>query len=309
MKKSFRFLSGDGVTKIHGVQWIPASGRINAILQISHGMVEYVERYDEFAHYMNQKGILVVGHDHLGHGKSVLSENEWGYFSKKFSDEILIRDMHKLRKTIQKKYSAVPYFMLGHSMGSFILRKYLSRHGENLHGAVILGTGIRGRLELLAGMLLCSSIAAVKGWKYRSALVHRLAFQGNQKSLKKEGGNTSWLTKDTKIAAAYANDPRCTFRFTLNGYFTLFSLFLYSNRYKNIQRIPKELPILLSSGAEDPLGNYGKGIKKLYHIYRKAGIKEITYRLYKDDRHEIINELDRETVYADIHSWIAKRTG
>jgi len=309
MKKNFRYLSNDGKTNIHCALWMPKTKEFTGILQISHGMVEYIERYSTFAEYLNQRGFIVVGHDHLGHGKSVISESHWGYFAEKSADEILIRDMHKMRILMQKRYPDVPYFMLGHSMGSFLLRKYLTRYPNGLRGAIIMGTGVKNNLELRTAMSLCSSMAVLKGWNYRSALLQKMVFSSNNKKFEDENNTNSWLTRDQKIVEDYTADPRCSFVFTLNGFHTLFSVIYHGNRKKNIQKLPIELPMLLISGEDDPIGAYGVGIKKLYHLYRRAGITDITYRLYKEGRHEILNELDKETVFSDIYKWLAKRIG
>ena len=129
-EKQFSFLSKDGKTKIHAVKWMPESGEYRAVLQITHGMVEYIERYKPFAEFLNDQGVLVVGHDHLGHGASVASEEELGYFAEPDPSDTLVEDMHTLRTTIQTENPGVPYFMMGHSMGSYLVRRYLIYHGN-----------------------------------------------------------------------------------------------------------------------------------------------------------------------------------
>lgn len=139
-EEKFTFLSADGKTTIHAVKWIPEDGKYEAILQITHGMIEFVERYRPFAEFLTENGFMVVGHDHLGHGDSVASKDDWGYFAENPSDTV-IADMHALRTMIQKENPGVPYFMMGHSMGSYMLRKYLTIHNDDLRGAIIMGTG------------------------------------------------------------------------------------------------------------------------------------------------------------------------
>ena len=159
-KRTFHFLSADKQTQIHAVKWEPGQGEVKGILQISHGMVEYVERYAEFAEYMVGNGFMVVGNDHLVHGKSVESEECWGYFAPKRGSDIVVEDLNHLRKIIQKECPGVPYFMLGHSMGSFLLRKYLSKYGSGLQGAVIMGTGSQSNAALALGKLICRSLGS-----------------------------------------------------------------------------------------------------------------------------------------------------
>ena len=175
MKKDFYYLSRDGKTQIHAVEWMPED-EPKGILQICHGMVEYIERYHEFAEYLCRHGYYVTGHDHLGHGKSVKDETEYGYFPKKNGNRCVIGDIHQLRMITSKKYPGVPYLMLGHSMGSFLLRQYLTEHGEGLAGVVIMGTGYQPMAVLEAGQLLCRVTALFKGWKYRSKFVDNLSF-------------------------------------------------------------------------------------------------------------------------------------
>ena len=141
--KEFSFLSKDGKTNIHAIKWIPDSGEYKAIMQITHGMVEYIERYEDFATFLTAHGYMVVGHDHLGHGQSVVSENDWGYFAPDDPSGVLVEDMNQLRNIIQKENPEVPYFMFGHSMGSYMLRKYLTKYNDNLRGAIICGTGYK----------------------------------------------------------------------------------------------------------------------------------------------------------------------
>ena len=177
MKKEFTYPSRDGVTQIHGIMWMP-EGEVKAVLQICHGMVEYIDRYDEFARFLAEQGYCVVGHDHLGHGKSIQSEEYYGYFHETKGNQYVIGDIHRLRQMAMKKYPEVPYFMLGHSMGSYLLRQYLTMYGNGLAGAIIMGTGYMGPVILGAGKCVCRVIAAVKGWKYHSSLMNNIGFGG-----------------------------------------------------------------------------------------------------------------------------------
>lgn len=308
-KEIFTFWSSDKKTRLHGVKWLPESGEYEAILQIVHGMIEYVERYEEFASYMAERGYLVVGHDHLGHGESVTSEEDWGYIAEKDGDRLMVEDMHKLRTITQEENAGIPYFMLGHSMGSYLLRKYLTQYGEGLSGALIVGTGSVPDIVTKAGIALTKCIARVKGWRGRSRFVEKLSFSGAYRKFSMDGTNleNNWLTKDLEIAAKYYGEPRCTFRFTLNGYDTLMKVVYYDNQPENVDRIPKDLPIILLSGADDPVGNMSKGVLLVKKQLEKAGIKDLSCKLYENDRHEILNETDRNVVYRDILKWCEAR--
>lgn len=307
-KVTFKFLSKDGKTQVHGVKWIPENGEYQAILQLTHGMVEYIERYEKFAEYMTQRGFLVVGHDHIGHGESVGSTEDWGYFAKEHASDILVADMHTLRKNVQKENEGRPYFMFAHSMGSYLLRKYLTIHGEGIQGAIICGTGCVPDFLTRTGMRMCRIMARVKGWKYRSQMIADMSFSGPYKKYDLTGKqeNNSWLTKDPKIVRKYYSDPKCTFLFTLNGYHTLFETVYYDNQKRHVEKIPKDLPLFVISGEDDPVGDCGKGVRKVYDALRAVNIKDVTLKLYPNDRHEILNETDKEMVYSDIHHWISK---
>lgn len=309
-EKQMRFLSKDGKTMIHAVRWCPESGQYKAVLQITHGMVEYIERYRPFAEYMNGQGFLVVGHDHLGHGSSITSKEEWGYFAEENPSDTVVEDMHQLRTMVQGENPGVPYFMLGHSMGSYMLRKYLCLHSEGVSGAVIMGTGCVPDGTTKMGLTLCSIIAKFRGWHYRSKLVQSLSYSRPYKKYDLYGKDysNSWLSKNVENVKEYYAEPRCTFLFTVNGYRGLMEAVLYDNQMENIRKVPKELPLFFVSGADDPVGDLGKGVKKVYGMYKEAGMTDITYKLYENDRHEILNETDRERVFADIGAWLNVRT-
>lgn len=303
MKKEFTFLSKDGKTNIHAIEWIP-EGQILGVLQICHGMVEYIDRYDEFAQFLAKNGYYVVGHDHLGHGQSVVSSDYLGYFAEKEGNACVIADIHKLRALTEEKYPNLPYIMLGHSMGSFLLRQYLGNYAEGLSAAIIMGTGQQPDLILGAGKTICRLIAGIKGWTYRSKLVNGMAIGGYNKRFEAENCPAAWLSKNTESTAKYSGDPLCTYTFTVNAYYNMFTGMGIMNQQEKKGMFRKDLPLLLVAGQDDPVGNFGKSVENLYQFYQKRGIKHVQMKLYKDDRHEILNELDREVVYEDILSWI-----
>lgn len=306
---NFTFLSTDGKTAIHAVKWIPDSGEYHGILQITHGMVEYIERYEAFAEYLTERGYMVVGHDHIGHGASVLSEEDWGFFHEEAPSDTLVEDMHKLRCIIQEDHSDLPYFMMGHSMGSFMLRKYLAIHGEQLKGAIIMGTGYKKESLVNVALTLAKTIGKIKGSHYRSPFMTNLVFDKNYKAYDMTGKNSSnsWLTKDEEIVKKYYSDPRCTFMFTINGYQGLFEAIKFSSNVKNIQRIPKELPVFFVAGKEDPVGDCGEAVKHVYDLFKLSGKVDVEMKLYEKDRHEILNEVDKQVVFEDIYNWMNKR--
>lgn len=306
MRKDFYYLSNDQETKIHAAEWIPDK-KPKAVLQIIHGMVEHIGRYAEFAEYLADAGFYVVGNDHLGHGESVTSDEKHGFFHAEHGNEYLIGDIHELRQRTSLVYPDIPYFMLGHSMGSFLLRQYITLYGEGLKGAVIMGTGSQPSVVLKAGRFLCRSIAAAKGPMYRSQTLDNVAFGSYNSKFQPSRTTHDWLTKDEQIVDKYLADLWCTFTFTVRAYDQMFYGIEYIQNKDHIAKIPKDLPLLVVSGAEDPVGDFGKGAYEAYQTYHDAGIKDIQIKLYPGDRHEILNETDRQQVYEDLRNWLEAR--
>ena len=297
MKKEFYFPSKDGLTQIHAIEWIP-EGKVKAVLQIAHGMVEHIERYSDFAAYLAENGICVTGHSHLGHGKSMVSKEKMGYFADPNGNECVIGDIHELRTLIQKKYPDVPYFLMGHSMGSFLTRQYLGMYGEGLSGAIIMGTGEQPDTILSGGKLVCKLIAAFKGWEHRSDFVNGLVIGGFEKEMGK-----GWLSRNEENVKYYAKDPLSGFVFTLNAFYNMFDGMSKMNVQEKNGNFPKELPIHFVAGSEDPVGAHGKGVETVYNRYVEKGAKKASIKLYPEDRHEILNEVDKEVVYKDLLDW------
>ncbi len=305
-KQEFFYPSKDGLTQIHAVEWIP-EGDVRGILQIAHGMVEFIDRYDRFASFMASNGFYVVGNDHLGHGKSVTDESRLGYFAEHDGNACVIGDMQQLREDTRKKYPAVPYFLLGHSMGSFLARQFIELYGEGLSGAVIMGTSWQNPATLDFAMGLTSLLQRIRGGLYRSSLVNSMALGSYNASFEPARTKCDWLTRDEAVVDAYAANPLNQFVFTVNGYYNLFRGLRFAERQENLDKIPKSLPILVVSGGQDPVGERGKGPTAVAESFRKTGVQDVTLKLYPDDRHEILNELDRDTVDRDILQWIERR--
>ena len=307
MRDEFYFPSKDGNTEIHTIEWKP-EGEVRAVLQICHGMVEYIKRYDEFAQFLCEKGFYVVGNDHLGHGKSVQSKSEYGFFEKKYGNACVLGDIHTLRQRTVKKYPEMPYFILGHSMGSSLLRQYIQMYGNGLSGVVLMGVVTdHRRSSLLFVKQLCRLMAAVRGWHYRSRMVDELVTGSFNKKFKPSVTRADWITSDKEHLDAYVTDPLCSFMFTVNAYYSMMAGMLGMQKKENISMIPKSLPVLFVSGAEDPVGNFGKGVRKVCEIYKSAGLRDVSLKLYEGDRHEILNETNREQVYQELYEWFEEK--
>lgn len=304
-KKEFYYPSQDGKTKIHAIKWMP-DGEPRAILQIVHGMTEYVDRYDNFAKFMASNGYLVVGEDHLGHGDSVISPEYYGYFGDD-GNKWIIGDIHTLRQKMQGEYQDKPYMMLGHSMGSFLTRQYItednSSYADGLSAVVIMGTGWQPSAALMGGKLV-AKLSGTKKLGKRSKLIEGMAFGTYLKKIENPKSVSDWLTKDETIVKAYRKDPKCTFHFTPNAFYHMFSGMQKAHDVERIKTLPAGLPILLTSGAEDPVGNWGEAVRKAYIIYSDNSECDVSIHLYLDDRHEILNETDREQVYADLLEYL-----
>ena len=303
MVKNMELPSNDGVHKLHVVVWQP-NGEPKAVLQLSHGMIEFIERYEGLAQYLNEQDILVIGNDHLGHGHTAGRDEDLGYFCPEHMSETVVKDLHTVTEYAKKEYPGIPYFLLGHSMGSFMARRYLMTYGDELTGAILCGTGEQTSATLFAGKTVARILGAFKGQRYRSEFIRKTSFKGYNDRFEKRTEN-DWLTKDQSIVDWYNGHKFCTFGFTINGYKTLFEVLTYIQKQENYNKIPKNLPVYMIAGEDDPVGNYGEGVKHIYQQYKDSGIKDISIKLYPNDRHEILNELDKETVYADVADWIA----
>lgn len=307
MKREFYYASKDERTQIHAIEWVP-EGKVKAVLQMCHGMVEYIDRYHDFAEYLCANGYYVVGHDHLGHGKSISSSDKLGFFHETNGNEYVIGDIHELRIRTEQKYPHVPYFIMGHSMGSFLVRQYIGFYGAGIAGAIIMGTGDQPNVILHMGKAVCRLEAMLHGWKHRSHLVDGMAVGAYNKRFEKETDGSNWLSRNPENVKNYRNDLLCGYMFTVNAYYHMFSGMLKMNMQEKAGRIPKGLSVVFVAGKEDPVGNFGKGVKAVYKRYKENGIQDVKIRLYEEDRHEILQELDREQVFQDLFMWLEKRS-
>ena len=255
-KEEFNFPSSDGNTEIHSIRWIP-DGEVKAILQLSHGMVEYIERYDDFAVFLTEKGFLVTGNDHLGHGKSVTDEEKLFHFPKN-GNSILLKDMHRLRSITQKKYPDIPYFIMGHSMGSFLVRQYICMQGSGLKGAIIMGTGEQSSAALSFAKGLSRVKSVVQKPEHHSKTITKLAFGTYNSKIKDNKTEYDWLSRDEEMVNRYIVDPLCGGTFTNQAFSEMFGSMIYLKKKDNLKKMPEDLPLLFVSGEADPVGAYGK---------------------------------------------------
>lgn len=288
--------------------WFDPDAEPKAIIQILHGMAEHIERYDEFARFLVQRGFAVVGQDHIGHGKSVTDGEQYGHMPIKNGIDILIANTQTLRERAQRRFGAeLPYFIFGHSMGSYLARCYLARHGEGLAGAVLCGTGMPAPVVSKAGNLLCHAIAALRGETYRSKLVDKLAAGGFADSIEGAESPEDWLSYDKENVRRYQQDELCGFMFSVGGYAAVTGMAHDSSTRACVASYPKDLPLFYIAGAEDPVGDCGKGVERAAQLARSAGVRDVSVKLYPHMRHEILNEADRLQVMTDVADWACEK--
>jgi alpha-beta hydrolase superfamily lysophospholipase len=300
IKKTDFFETNDGV-KIAFSCWLPEEAP-RAVLQIAHGMAEYAERYEHFAGFLCENGIAVYANDHRGHGKTAADPEKLGYFADKNGWIKVVTDMRNLTKIIQLDYPDTPVFLMGHSMGSFLARTYITLY-DDIQGVILSGTGAHPRPLIKSARLLAYLLVRTKGAKSASPFFDNMIMAPLNKEFEAEGKN-AWLTRKKPVVEAYNKDPYCGFVCT-NGFFKdfFYGLDYISNKEHN-QWIRFTLPIHIISGEKDPVGDFGKGPEKVADMYRRLQIEDVTLKLYKEARHELINELNRDAVYGDILEWL-----
>ena len=304
-EREFYLPSSDGMHQLRCMEWIP-DGTIKAVLQITHGMVEHIERYREFCVWMAERGIVVIGHDHLGHGKTVSNREEFGYFGSKDGMTHVVKDIRRVTVYSKKKYPDQKLILLGHSMGSFLARKYLSVYKDGPDGFILMGTGAPPEALVSAGSLLAGSMRKLKGEMYRSPLLYKLSLGNYNAKFKPVKTPYDWLTRDESLSKDFGEDESCQFIFTTAAYQDFFRLILNVAKEEMAGHARTDAPILIISGDNDPVGDNGKGVRKVYERLHKAGVDHLEMVLYEGARHEILHEINRQEVFEDLYEWIAE---
>lgn len=306
MKKyTEKIASTDSKNNLNVIIWETEKEPIG-VLQIVHGMAEYIYRYDNFAKYMTEQGFNVIGHDHLGHGHSVSDERDYGFFAEENGDKIIIEDMHSVTQYAREKWEELPNFILGHSMGSFCLRQYLTKYSNDVFGAIIMGTGWIPSAAALLGKTIATNTCKSKGSHTVNPLLIKLTLEPYNKPFAPARTNCDWLSKDEKQVDLYVNDKLCGFDFTAGAYKDFFTILEKIAKNRQLIGMRKSLPILITSGSVDPVGGK-KACEKLNAQYKRCGIDDVTLKLWENDRHEILNELDKSDVYQYIYNWLKSK--
>lgn len=306
MKKyTEKIASTDSKNNLNVIIWETEKEPIG-VLQIVHGMAEYIDRYDNFAKYMTEHGFNVIGHDHLGHGHSVSDERDYGFFAEENGDKIIIEDMHSATQYAREKWEELPNFILGHSMGSFCLRQYLTKYSNDVFGAIIMGTGWIPSAAALLGKTIATNTCKSKGSHTVNPLLIKLTLEPYNKPFAPARTNCDWLSRDEKQVDLYVNDKLCGFDFTAGAYKDFFTVLEKIAKNRQLIGMRKSLPILITSGSVDPVGGK-KACEKLNAQYKRCGIDDVTLKLWENDRHEILNELDKSDVYQYIYNWLKSK--
>lgn len=283
---------------------IPESKEIKGIVQISHGMAEHKERYYPFMKFLVDNGYIVVIHDHRGHGDSVKSEDDLGDFYDTTADYI-VEDLHQVTQEVKQEYPELPVYLFGHSMGSMVVRCYLKKYDNEIKKLIVCGSPSKN-IGAGFGIFLTKLIEKLKGDKYRSILMQKLTFSSYPKKFEKENQDENcWISSEEENKKEYNQDKKCGYIFTLNGFQNLYKLVQKTYSKKGWKKQNLELPIFFIAGDEDPvIGNLQKWINAYEFLEKEIGYKNMSHKLYKGKRHELLNEDIKEKVYYDILDWI-----
>lgn len=304
MREDFWYDS-KGAGKIHGCRWTPEE-RPKAVVQIVHGIAEYVERYDEFAAYLNGLGFLVVAEDHMGHGQSVGENGIQGYFHGGWFTAV--EDTMTLLRETQAAYPDIPYVLFGHSMGSFMARTILCKYPDSgISAAVICGTGWQPAALLPPVTRFIEAVCRKDGEDKPSAFLENLVFGSYNKRVEHPRTAYDWLSRDAKIVDAYIAHPMCGFTPTAGLLREMMKGLTYIEKPAHLKAMKKDLPVFFVAGGDDPVGSYGKGVKRAVGEFKKAGMTDVSCRIYPLCRHEILNEINRQEIFEDIGGWILKK--
>lgn len=302
MGQSF-WLHAEDNCELYVQHWGREMRNPKAVIQVAHGMVEHIGRYDAFANYLNEQGFIVYGNDHRGHGHTGDKQGLLGFFSDDNGFELIVEDMYYLTRHIQKRHPSLPIFIFGHSMGSFITRNFLQKYSHEVSGVILSGTGYFSKVSSLAGKAVASFLPPQK----QSKLMNALAFDSYNNKIKNKRTNFDWLTRDERVVDDYINDPLAGYVPTARFFVDLLSGILTMQDQTRNRTIRKDLPMLFISGEADPVGDFGKGVFRTANNYTQLGMENIAVLLFPEARHELLNELNNEEVYKTIHQWLREQ--
>ena len=275
---------------------------VRAVLQLSHGMCEYVQRYEPMARWYAARGIALAGNDHLGHGHTA-REGELGHYGEPGGRRHLLEDLHTLNGLLHRRFPGVPLVLYGHSMGSFYARWYAETWPDSIGMLVLSGTAGPAAANR-AAQGIASSLARLHGDRYVSKAIVQLNFGTYCKRIPDAVSPNAWLSRDPAVVRAYDADPLCTFPFTAGSYREMLTVLNHVNSKAWAAAMPKDLPVLLIAGDGDPVGDYGAGVRKVWAMLGDAGVQDLTCQIWEGGRHELHNETNREEVFDYVLGWI-----
>lgn len=306
IKNEFYYLSADGKTNIHAVEWLP-EGTPKAILQVSHGVTEYILRYESFAEYLTKKGLIIVGNDHLGHGTSIADDSKPMYFGKNGSWNWVVEDTHTCKTMVEKRFPGIPYCLLGFSLGSFVARTYLINYPGTIDAAILMGTGQTSPIQISLAKLVANNEARKVGEDNSSPMIKKLTFETYNKIFAPNRTEFDWLCSSNESLDKYIADPLRGGNLSAGLFREMLSGMLYTGKFENLKKMDKDIPILFISGDMDPVGERGKGVIHAYNRFKKAGIKDVSIKLYPGLRHDILNEDCKEDIYEYLYKWLESK--
>ena len=297
-----RWYPSKGTGQIHACAWLP-EGEVRAVVQIVHGIAEFVERYEDFAKFLNQQGFAVVAEDHMGHGQSINNGGIQGYFHGGWFTAV--EDTVQLAADTMAQYPDVPYILFGHSMGSFMARTILCKYPElPLKAAILCGTGWQPTVALPALIRVVEGICQKTGETVPSEKLQNLVFGSYNRKVEHPRTPFDWICRDKKVVDAYIAHPLCGFTATCGLVRELMKGIYYIQQPRNLQNMRKDLPVFFIAGGDDPVGNYGKGVRQAVRAFQKAGLRDVSVRIYPLCRHEILNEINKDEIFEDVLQWI-----
>ena len=273
--------------------------RIRGIVQISHGMAEHKERYEDFMKFLAEHDYMTVIHDHRGHGNSVNDLVELGYF---YTEDIqgIIEDLHQVTRWIKEQYPGLPIYLFSHSMGTLVARNYIKTYDSDIQKLILCGPPTKNA-GAASALLMAKASRTMKGGMYRNQYIHNLAFKGYDRY---EKTVNNWLSTDTEKVEAYNGNPLCGYVFTNNGFINLFQLMQETFSTKGWEKNNLTLPILMIAGEEDPVIQSREKFEQLEQFLKGIGYSDIKSKLYPGMRHELLNERNKEQVYQEILAFI-----
>ncbi len=301
----FHYPSARDGCSIHALEWSP-EGPPRGIVQLVHGISEHIGRYDETARFLAEHGFLVCGEDHLGHGRTV-SDGSYGFFAPENGWTLAARDIRALRKLEGARHPNLPYFLLGHSMGSFLTRTYLILWPGTVSGAVLMGTGQEPAPLVALGRLISALECRRLGPRGVSPLVHTLSLGAYNRRFRPNRTHSDWLSRDPAEVDAFLADPLCQPRPTVSLFRDMMRALQFIARRDQLARMDPSVPVCFLSGQEDPVGGMGRGVEKVVRMFRDAGCRNLSVRLYPGARHELFHEQNRREVWADLLNWLEGR--